>query len=228
LPTDISVDAADPRESKQYYFEMTRTRKVVTPTVRSIFWMASIIKAKGLAYLPESGPAVIAANHLTNYDVIPIQLALLRPVFFMGKEELFRNPLFDWGLRQMGGFPVYRGEHDEWALDHAREVLAHRQVLGIFPEGKRSQGFGLHSGKTGAARLALAAGCPLIPLAVHGTQYMFHHFPRRTKILIAVGEPLIPQAGDHPLELTDRLMFRLADLLPPELRGVYARRPKGF
>jgi 1-acyl-sn-glycerol-3-phosphate acyltransferase len=131
-------------------------------------------------------------------------------------------------LRQLGAFPVKRGERDEWALNHAREVLDKGQVLAMFPEGTRSQGRGLRPAKTGAARFALDANCPILPVAVSGTEKMLEQFPKRSQVVIQVGEPIYPQEGENALALTDRLMFTLAEMLPVELRGVYAEHPTGF
>lgn len=219
---------SDPRDQKQYYFQMTPVRYVATATIKNVFSLISRSQVKGLEYFPMTGPVVLASNHLTNYDVFLMQFAVPRPIFFMGKEELFRQPAMDWLLRQLGGFPVHRGANDAWAMAHARKVLEKGQVLGIFPEGKRSKGHGLHPGKSGAARLAIEAGCPIVPMAIHGPQYLFRRFPRRTQIHITLGKPIEPKSRETPLALTDRLMFTLAGMLPPEERGVYRSRPAGF
>lgn len=178
--------------------------------------------------IPTTGPAVLAANHLTNYDVFPMQFAIPRPIFFMGKAELFQNTALDAVLRRLGGFPVVRGAQDKWAVNHALRILDQGQMLGIFPEGRRSLGHGLHTAKTGAPRLALNRQAPIVPVGVLGTDQMFKRFPRRTRITILVGQPIYPQPGGSPLELTDQMMYGLADLLPPGLRGVYAQRSAGF
>jgi 1-acyl-sn-glycerol-3-phosphate acyltransferase len=182
----------------------------------------------GLENFPRHGPVLLAANHVTNFDVFPMQFALPRPIFFMGKAELFKNPLMDVVLRNLSGFPVNRGEKDTWALRHAAKILNHGQTLGMFPEGKRSKGKGLSVAKTGAARLALDANCPIVPMAIVGSDQFFRRFPRRTRVSITILPPLIPQMGENPLTLTDRLMFTLAQALPKEMRGVYAEVPDGF
>jgi 1-acyl-sn-glycerol-3-phosphate acyltransferase len=221
---NFTVNSPDPREKKRYYIEMTALRWFITESVRAIFHLISTRQVSGVENLPESGPVVLAANHMTNFDVFPMQFALPRPIFFMGKEELFRNPALDYVLRQLGGFPVYRGAGDEWAIRHAEKVLARGQVLGIFPEGKRNKGSGLRPAKTGAARLAIGAGCPVVPMAVHGTQYMLHRFPTRTPLTLKVGAPLYPLPEEDPVELTERIMLSLAEMLPPESRGEYRKR----
>jgi 1-acyl-sn-glycerol-3-phosphate acyltransferase len=179
--------------------------------------------------MPTSGAVILAANHLTNYDAFFVQGAVSRPIFFMGKEELFRNPAMDWAIRQLGGFPVYRSTGDEWALRHAERVLQAGEVLGMFPEGTRSKGKGLKPAKTGVARLALAAGCPIQPAALHGPQYVFQRVQRRrTEVTITFGELIYPETKDSPLSLTDRFMFAMAAMLPVEMRGAYRSRPPGF
>lgn len=228
MPAETPPETPDRREQLKYYFDYTPFRRVMTPIVHFLFNLVTDMRVSGVEHLPATGPVVLAANHQTNFDVFPMQFALPRPIFFMAKAELHRNPLMDAVLRQLGSFPVERGARDEWALRHAQKVLEHGQVLGIFPEGTRSKGLGLRPAKTGAARLAIAVGCPIIPLAIVGTQRIFRGFPKRTPISITVGEPIIPQRADMALALTDRLMFTLAEMLPPQERGVYTHRPIGF
>ena len=171
--------------------------------------------------MPSTGGVILAANHLTNFDVFLLQFALNRPLFFMGKAELFQNPFQDWLLRQLGGFPVQRGERDTWALQHAEYLLNEGQVLGMFPEGTRSYGKGLGIAKTGTARLALSAQCPVVPVAIFGTQYMLKKFPQRTNIHISIGAPLFPEANESQNTLTKRIMLGIAEMLPIEARGAY-------
>jgi 1-acyl-sn-glycerol-3-phosphate acyltransferase len=171
---------------------------------------------------------VLAANHVTNFDVFPMQLSIPRPIFFMAKSGLFKFPIFEAALRDLGAFPVYRGEKDEWALRHAARVLENKQTLGMFPEGTRSKGKGLGIAKTGSARLALDANCPIVPMVVIGTDKFFKRFPRRARVTIKLLPPILPKPGETPLSLMDRVMFSLAKELPVEMRGVYAEVPKGF
>jgi 1-acyl-sn-glycerol-3-phosphate acyltransferase len=228
MTLETQIDESDPRMHKRYYFEDTSLRRITTVTLTAVFRGLAVIHTRNIEKLPLSGPVILAANHLTNFDVFPMQIVLPRLIFYMGKAELFKNPLMDAYLRRLGAFPVQRGAKDEWALEHARKVLEHGQVLGMFPEGTRSKGRGLRTAKTGIARLALATGAPIVPLAITGTQRMFRRFPRRTRLTITLGDPIFPQPKDTALGLTDQAMFALAELLPPKLRGVYAQHPAGF
>ena len=218
----------DPRNKKKFYFTDTPQRRALIGIAKSLFKLVMTMEVTGLEHFPPGGPVILAANHVTNFDVFPMQFALPRPIFFMGKAELFRNPLLNILLRNLGGFPIHRGEKDEWAMRHAAKVLKHGQTLGIFPEGKRSKGKGLAVAKTGAARLAIEANCAIVPMAVVESDQFFKRFPHRTCVQITILSPLLPKLGESALALTDRLMFTLAQALPEEMRGAYAELPRAF
>ena len=226
--TSLATSDIDPRNRKKFYFADTPQRRLMIGIVRFLFKFVMKLDVRELEHFPREGAVVLVANHVTNFDVFPMQFALSRPIFFMGKAELFRNPLLDVFLRNLSGFPVNRGEKDVWAMRHAAKILAHGQTLGMFPEGTRSKGKGLAVAKTGAARLALDANCPIMPMTVTGSDQFFKRFPRRTLVQITLLPPLMPKPGETPLALTDRLMFTLARALPEEMRGVYSQLPKGF
>ena len=217
----------DPRDRKKYSLEETTFRRFLVWTVRGLFHMIMVMKVEGLENFPLDGAVIVAANHNTNFDVIPMQLALPRPVFFMAKSELFNTPL-DPLIRNLGAFPANRGEKDEWTIRYANKVLAQGQTLGMFPEGTRSKGRGLHVAKTGTARMAIKMNCPIIPMAVTGTDQFFKHFPYRSHVTVKLLPSILPGPHDTPLSLTDRLMFNLAAALPDSMRGVYAEVPKEF
>jgi len=111
-------------------------------------------------------------------------------------------------------------------------------VLGIAPEGTRSKTGSLQRGKPGAAYLALRANVPILPVVVTGTERVFRDLLRlrRPRVRVVIGEPFrltLPEDEKRPLQaLADRMMYRLAELLPPEYRGVYGQgsarpEPKG-
>lgn len=218
----------DPRDKLNFSFRTTWFRRFLVFLLGTLFKLIMKLEVRNVENLPVDGAVVMTANHVTNFDVIPMQLSLPRPIFFMGKASLFKIPIFEAAIRNLGAFPVYRGEKDEWALRHAARVLEHGQMLGMFPEGTRSKGKGLSVAKTGSARLALDAGCPIVPLAVIGTDGFFKRFPHRTKVTIKILPPILPKPNETPLALMDRVMFALAAELPEDMRGVYSNIPKGF
>jgi 1-acyl-sn-glycerol-3-phosphate acyltransferase len=226
--TQLESFENDPRDRKRFVFHATFFRKLLVAILRQVFCLIMKMDVQGLENFPLDGPVVIASNHVNNFDVFPMQLSLPRPIFFMAKAELFKFPLMTLALPNLGAFPVYRGEKDAWAMRHARKVLEHGLTLGMFPEGTRNKGRGLGVAKTGTARMALETKCLIVPMLVTGTDEFFKHFPHRANVTVKLLPPLLPNPGETPLALTDRLMFSMAAALPEEMRGVYAEIPKGF
>ncbi|GAB4531933.1 MAG: lysophospholipid acyltransferase family protein [Anaerolineales bacterium] len=211
----------DPRDRQFFPLEETLPHRVAWPVLAAMFRGIARLEVQGAENLPARGPVLLAANHVTNFDVFALQFGLTRPLFYMAKAELFRLSLLDVTVRWLGGFPVFRGEGDQWALRHARRLLENGQVVVMFPEGTRNKGRGLRRGKTGAARLALAADCPIVPLAVDGTQRLFSRFPLPSPVRMSLGTPIYPAAGDDAEVLTGRVMRAIADMLPEAARGLY-------
>jgi len=228
LTTTSPARESDPRDRKRFYFQATRLRRFIVAAARPVFALFMDLRITGLENFPSDGAVIVACNHVTNFDVFPMQLSLPRPIFYMGKAELFKNPVTDVLFRNLGAFPVSREKKDPWAYNHALKVIAHGQTLGMFPEGTRSQGRGLGVAKTGVARLAIETNTPIIPMTLTGSDKFFTHFPRRTRVTVGLLPPILSHPAETPLALTDRLMFALAAALPAEMRGVYAEMPKGF
>jgi 1-acyl-sn-glycerol-3-phosphate acyltransferase len=184
------------------------------PLVRFLFRL----RARGIENLPKDG-YVLAANHLSNFDPWALGLPLFprRYLRFMGKSELFWTPLKQI-ITAGGAFPVERGRGDVEAIETATGLVREGHVVVMFPEGTR-QRKGLrkkHQPKahTGAARIALAAGAPLVPAAIEGTDRLTRLGPLR----VAFGEPLdlSDLDGRDPREAaqdaTDRLMSEIERL----------------
>jgi len=176
------------------------------------------LRALGVEHLPEGG-FVLAANHTSNFDPWPLGIPLLphRQLRFMAKSELF-NPLFAPVLRAGGAFKVRRGESDIEAVRTAVELVKEGEIVVMFPEGTRRQK-GLRKkhvarAHTGAARIALGAGAPLVPAAIKGTDRLLRLGPLR----VVYGEPLdlsdlegVDQKRASE-EATERLMARIEEL----------------
>ena len=170
------------------------------------------LKATGLEHIPREGGFVLASNHTSNFDPWPLGLPLFprRQLRFMAKSELYWFPL-KLVLNGAGAFPVRRGQRDLEAIETAVQLARAGEVVMMFPEGTRRRK-GLrkkHEARphTGAARIAIEAGVPLVPAAVRGTDRLARLGPLR----VAFGEPLAPEGT--PRELTDRLMAEIERLL---------------
>ena len=142
------------------------------------------LRASGKEHLPREGGYVLSANHLSNFDPWPLGLPLFphKQLRFMAKVELFRSPL--WPILKLGGaFKVHRGMGDTGAIATAVQLAREGEVVAMFPEGTRRRK-GLAKKRrprphTGAARVALEAGVPLIPAAIGGTDRIMRLGPLR-------------------------------------------------
>jgi 1-acyl-sn-glycerol-3-phosphate acyltransferase len=144
------------------------------------------LRAEGLENLPRDGGYVLAANHISNFDPWPLGLPIWPRRFlrFMAKSELYWWPLSTI-IKAGGGFPVRRGERDIEAMNNAIQLAREGNVVAMFPHGTR-QRKGLikrHQPKahTGAARIALEAGVPLVPAAIAGTDRLSRLGPLRVR-----------------------------------------------
>jgi len=177
---------------------------ITLPVVRGLYRL----HVTGLEHLPADGGFVLAANHTSNFDPWPLGIPLWpqRQLRFMAKSELF-NPVLKPFLEAGGAFKVRRGEADHEAIRTAIELCREGEIVAMFPEGTRRQK-GLRKKyearpRTGAARIALEAGVPLVPAGIRGTDRL----ARLERLSVAYGPPL---ALDDLANLDDREAARRA------------------
>lgn len=130
------------------------------------------------------GKAIIISNHLSMWDPLLISVVFPRHIFWMGKIELFKNPVARAFFNMVKAFPVRRGEGDLAAIRHAFRVLRDGKLFGIFPEGTRIKSGGLRRFEPGTSMIALKSDAPIVPVYLKGTYKPF----RRMKMII--GEPI--------------------------------------
>jgi 1-acyl-sn-glycerol-3-phosphate acyltransferase len=157
-------------------------------------------EVSGQHNVPRTGPAILAANHLSACDEVFTPITAGRQVLYFAKAEYFTGPGIRGRLtaamfREFGHVPVERSDPRAAAstLDTGAELLAEGRALGIFPEGTRSPDGRLHKFRTGVARLALRTGAPVIPVALIGTDRVLVQGDRwwhRVPVQVRYGEPL--------------------------------------
>ena len=212
-----------------------RPRSILRAIALAVLGPLLSLRLIGEELVPQDGPLLVASNHLSNADPIILEAAFPRPLFFLGKAELFRNPFFRWVLRRFGGIPLERGTADRAAIRRARAVLEQGIALGIYPEGERSKTAALVKGLPGAGLIALQSDSPVLPVAIYGTEFFPVNgevSPRRPKglprgVTVRFGSPIhIPERVDGKRvtaeEATHLIMLRIAELLPERYHGVYA------
>jgi len=176
----------------------------------------------------------VVANHLNLADPPLLGVSLGRTVIFMAKEELFRSRLTAYFLSGFGSFPVHRGKLDRQALRSSQQVLADGLALAMFPEASRSRSARLKAAMPGSALIACHSGVPILPVGIIGTEQLrgVGWLFRRPRVTINIGKPfsLPPVEGkltrEKLVEYTDFIMQRIAELLPPQYRGVYAGKKR--
>lgn len=195
--------------------------------------MAWHIESTGTEHIPVEGPAVIATNHVGYLDFVFVGYGARysgRLVRFMAKKEVFDHKVAGPLMRGMKHIPVDRFGTASDAIDAAVSSLKAGEVVGMFPEGTISRSFVPRSGKTGAARMAMAAGAPLIPGAVWGSQRILtkgrpKNFQRKVHISVDFGKPIDYTPVDDPIDVTKRLMESITDLTDKAQRA-YPVTPK--
>lgn len=146
-------------------------------------------KIIGVDHIPQEGPLVIVANHVSLWDPIIFACSVKRPIRFIGKEELFKIPLIGRIFYWLRAFPVKRGQPDRNALKTATKILNNGEVLGLFPEGTRSKTGDLLPFHPGAALFALRTNAPIIVMYIQGSKTTFP-LTLRGRIKVIIGEPL--------------------------------------
>jgi 1-acyl-sn-glycerol-3-phosphate acyltransferase len=169
---------------------------VVSPLLRAYFQP----QASGQEFVPPTGPAIIAANHLSAADEVFTPITARREVLYFAKDEYFNQPglrgrITGWTFRQLGQVPVDRDNPRAAAIavDVGVQLLTRNKALGIYPEGTRSPDGRMHKFRTGVARLALRSGAPVVPVGLIGTNLVLPEGARRWRrapVEVHYGPPL--------------------------------------
>ncbi|MCW2667056.1 MAG: 1-acyl-sn-glycerol-3-phosphate acyltransferase [Frankiales bacterium] len=179
----------------------------------------------GVENVPRTGGAVMAINHVGYLDFTFAGLATQpagRLVRFMAKKEVFDHPVSGPLMRGMKHIPVDRTGAAAESYKLAVDAVSRGEIVGVFPEATISQSYELKEFKTGAARMALQAGVPLLPCVIWGSQRIFtkgrpRDLTRGTDVRIVVGAPFTPAPGADPVQVTAELKARMQTLLEEAL-----------
>jgi 1-acyl-sn-glycerol-3-phosphate acyltransferase len=182
-------------------------------------------RVDGVERMPAHGPAVVVAPHRSWLDPACVGGACPRPVRFLVLETVYRLRGASWFFRRMLSVPVRPGEYGSLgALRAALRALEQGEVVGVFPEGRvlgREAGGTIHPG---AALLALRAGAPVVPMAIHGSAAAWPHgrrWPGPARVRVSIGEPIATSGVGRPAldELVQRIAQALRELESAGARG---------
>ncbi len=188
-------------------------------------------------HLPETGGVLVTTNHLSRLDT-PLLLAITdrEDLVAIVAKKYQEKPFFKWVLKKVGWMVwMDRSRTDLSAIRDALHYLRHGAMVGIAPEGTRSQDAqGLLQGKQGAALMAARASVPIVPVGIIGSDDVYSQWVklRRPRITVRVGESYTLPEFDMDdrqgwlSKYTDEIMCRIAALLPEEYRGFYKDHPR--
>ena len=199
------------------------------------------VEVQGLEHIPRTGAVILAANHISNADPVVIgawisESLKRRRIHWLGKREIFDWPVLGLLAANGGIHPVDRAGADVEAFRLATRILEKGYILMVFPEGTRSPTGELQEAKDGVAMLAMRTGAAIVPIGVSNSDAVWKKgqsipmpFPRRT-ITVRIGEPftvadVLPEGTSRRAAkglATTAIMGRIAELLDPRHRGVYA------
>jgi 1-acyl-sn-glycerol-3-phosphate acyltransferase len=180
-----------PTRAARAYYEVAR--RVLLLICRAE-WRVSI---EGTELVPRGGAFIVAPVHRSNIDTILMSAVTKRRLCYLAKDGLWRFRPFGWLISSLGGFPVRRGAADREALRVSVEVLESGQPLVVFPEGTRRSGPVVAELFEGAAYLSLRTGAPIVPVGIGGSEGALpkgSKVPKRVKVHMIVGVPLVPPA----------------------------------
>lgn len=194
---------------------MKRLAVFITKVVFGIFYRVELVNTEKI---PEDGPAILCAAHNTMLDMFFIGYRLKRWVYWMAKEELFKNPISAFIFKSLGAFPVKRGKGDVGSIKAAYKLLQEGNIVGIFPHGTRIREESRKTAriKPGAAMMAVNTGARIIPAAIKGNYKLF------SRMQIIFGDPFsvntlsdkkytTEELAEISLNIMDRIYSLLGD-----------------
>lgn len=183
-----------------------------------IFKYLSKWQVEGVENIPNKGPVVLVANHVSYWDPLVLGVISKRRVCFMAKAELFKIPVLAQIVKSLGAFPVDRQKSDRAALRAALEIVDRGEVLGMFPEGTRIKGPELGEFKMGAAMIAAKGNAPIIPVALINTPNIFSKgFFRPFKVVI---EKPVYIEKDETQKVTSKQLEQISNDIKEQILSV--------
>jgi 1-acyl-sn-glycerol-3-phosphate acyltransferase len=198
--------------------------------LRFVFRVVCRINPDDFKKIPVDGPMILVGNHI-NFLEVPVVIPHIdHPnVIGVSKRESWKNPLFNFLFNQWNIIPIDRGLVDREAFRLMEEALKQNRVIAISPEGTRSKTGKLLQGKPGVVAIAVRSDAPLLPVAFYGYENFWQNLKRfrKTDFRVVVGNPFKLNMQGQALsrdvrqEVTDEIMYKIAEILPAYYRGYY-------
>jgi 1-acyl-sn-glycerol-3-phosphate acyltransferase len=224
--TDVIGPAVAP--GRHQLFEVNPAYTPLYRVERTIFvtalWTWFRPKVTGREHVPETGPVILAPVHRSFADFGFAAFCTDRKLFFMTKDEMWKNKLLGKLLLSVGAFPVHRESADREALQRAEEVLRNDSPLVLFPEGTRREGPEIKDLMEGAAFLSARTGAPIVPIGIGGSDLAMPKGqaipkPRTIQVVIGPAIPAPPRTGGG--RVSRSAVRGATEALVPKLQAVY-------
>ena len=198
------------------------------PHIRSFMWkclqvFARItcalmfdLKCYGSEHVPPEGGVLLVSNHQSYLDPVLLAVKLKRPMSYLAKSELFKNPAFAWLIRSLNAFPLRQGKGDKGAIEETIRRLQQGHLLAVFAEGTRTEDGNLGPIQRGVALVVRRAAVPIVPVVLDGSfqswpkgAKLFHSHPIR--VLYGPALQIEGLKGDAIVDLVDKTLHRMLD-----------------
>ncbi|WP_416149694.1 lysophospholipid acyltransferase family protein [Salipaludibacillus sp. HK11] len=190
---------------------MSRTYSFGQFICRTYFRLFYRVKLIGRENIPSDGGVLLCSNHIHILDPPLVGAFLKRQTKFMAKAELFEAPILKTILPKVGAFPIRRGMSDRQALRAGLKLLKEQEVVGVFPEGTRSQTGELSKGLAGVGFFALRSNAYIVPCALISSYKLF------SQLKVVYGPPIdmsvVRDNKASPEEATEEIMMGIQRLL---------------
>jgi 1-acyl-sn-glycerol-3-phosphate acyltransferase len=137
------------------------------------------LKVYGIEHVPPEGGVLLVSNHQSYLDPVLLAVRLPRPMSYLAKSELFKNPAFAWLIRSLNAFPLKQGKGDKGAIEETIRRLQEGHLLAVFPEGTRTEDGEIRAIQRGVALVVRRAAVPIVPVVLDGS---FQSWPKGSKM----------------------------------------------
>ena len=226
-PVRATPEAGD-APGRNTIFEIDPVKGPLYRVERAIFvttlWTWFRPKVTGKEHVPSTGPVILAPVHRSFADFGFAAFCTSRKLFFMTKDEMWKNKWLGRLLLSVGAFPVHRESADREALQRAEEVLKKGSVLVLFPEGTRREGPVIADLMEGAAFLSARTDAPIVPIGIGGSDLAMPKgsvIPKPRTIHVLVGPAIPPPARTGGGRVSRSAVHAATEALVPKLQAVY-------
>lgn len=164
-----------------------------------LFWLFYKFEIKGRENIPKGKKFICAANHVSHLDPFLVSIAVMKPIAYMAKKELFENnPIFTWNIDWLGAFAVNREKLEVSTIKTVKELYKTNWLLGIFPQGGIRRNRTIEKINKGFAVIAKAAKWDILPISITGCEE-YSWIPFKAKVIVQIGKPISYEASQDEI-----------------------------